>query len=222
MRPFPINQFSPARPITATQRRSARWSAGTSKTLREAQKIPPSGALRLTQPDQPIIAVIGRQVEKQTLVFMNVNVLRGKRSEYASVRILATPSVDAQVRSNPARAEARAATEQSPAGSVAARWTPADGGRSEEAGPSFRACAGSSRPSTRAGRSSAARPAVVAVGCKTHVVCRWSLVGVGRSADAGQPRLIAAAACATCGIQTLPKRAKGTCVLLKENTTVFS
>ena len=168
-----------------------------------------------------MLAVMDRQVDGQTLVFTNVKVLRGKLSVHASVRISAARSADAQVRSNPARAEARDATEQSPAGSVADRWTPAEGGRSEGAAPSFRVSAAFFRPSTRAGRSSAARPAVVAVGCKTRVVRRCSLVGAGRPADVGQPRLNSAPVCTTCAIQTLPERAKENCVLLTKNTGVF-
>jgi len=51
MRLISINRQSSARPLTATQRRSARWSAGTSKTLREANTISGPGALILTIPD---------------------------------------------------------------------------------------------------------------------------------------------------------------------------
>ena len=221
MRPFPINQSFPARPITAIQKRSARWSAGTSKTLREAQKISRPGALRLTQPDRLMLPVMNRHVDGQILVFTNVKVQREERNEHASVRIFAALSADAPVRLKPARAEARAATEPSPAGSQAAGWSPAEGGRSAGAGPSFRIRAGFSCPSTRARRSSAARRAVVAVGSKNRVDCRSIGSALAEPALAGQLHHFAGLVRTTCAIQTLPERAKENCVLLTKNTGVF-
>ena len=48
MRPFLLNRYFPTRPITASEKRSARWSAGTSKTLRAAGTIDGLGARNLT------------------------------------------------------------------------------------------------------------------------------------------------------------------------------
>jgi len=215
MRPISINRQFSTRPITVTQRRSARWSAGTSKTLREANTISGPGALILPVLRQAIIAVGGD--------FLAEKMARQLRTDSASVRISAAASAASPVRFVPACAESRPANDYSRAGSRCATtlWRPAqaDSGRSERARPGLCTRAISSRHSARVGRCSAARPA-------------FGSFGHGRSGR--RPYLGGGANCGpvdgfmsvprrvTCAIQTLRESVKGNCVPRIENATAFS
>jgi hypothetical protein len=215
MRPISIDRQFSTRPITVTQRRSARWSAGTSKTLCEANTISGPGALILPVLRQAIIAVGGD--------FLAEKAPRQLRTDFACARILAATSAASPERLVPACAESRPATDYSPAESrcVTTLWRPAqaDSGRSERARPGLRTRAISSRHFARAGRCSAARPA-------------FGSFGRGRSAR--RPYLGSGANCGsvdgfmsvprrvTCAIQTLRESVKGNCVPRIENATAFS
>ena len=140
-----------------------------------------------------------------------------------SVRILAAASAASPGRLAPTRAESRAATERSRAGSrgVAATWRPAqaDGRRAKERARVSAPRVASSRYSTRTHRSSAARRAFVTVGNARRAAARRFSPSACCPADATRRRVMGAS---LTPVQTLPFWGKENSVPLKENENSFS
>ena len=119
------------------------------------------GALILVASCDPNVPFVAQSIRAVGVDFSIVKSDRKSQGESMGVRISAAESTASQVRSTPAHAESRDATERSRAGSrsVLARWRPAeaDGWRKRGASPCLRARAARSAGSTMARRNSAAR-----------------------------------------------------------------
>jgi hypothetical protein len=190
--------------------------------LTDPNTIEGPGALILVASCEPILSAVGLSVSMVCVDFPTMKWGQESLREITGVRISAAKSTASQVRSTPARAESRDATERSRAGSrsTVGRCRPAqaDGGRSEGARPSLCAGAASFRRFTRPRRSSAARRGFVMVGDLPRVSPRVDLAGVSWLADATGPRAWLAS---LTPVQTLPFWGKENSVPLKKNTGVF-
>jgi hypothetical protein len=223
MRPLSINRQSSARPITSRKKGLSRWSRRRRTTLIDPNTIEGPGALILVASCVTILTIARQSLAAKSFDFTIVKPDLGAQGEAPSVRISWALSVASPMRSAPARAESRDATERSRAGSrsPAARWRPAqaDGGRSEGARPCLRARAASSRHFTRPRRSSAARRGFVTVGDPHRVAARSRLAGECWLADASRRGAVVAS---LTPVQTLPFWGKENSVPLKENEDSFS
>ena len=192
MQPLSINRQSFARPITSQEEGLSRWSRRRRTTLIEPNTIEGPGALVLVAACATMPTATGPVLGARRFVFTTVKPDLAARGEAPSVRISWALSVASPMRSAPARAESRDATERSRAGSrsAAARRRPAqaDGGRSDGARPSLRARAASSRHFTRPRRSSAARRGFVSVGNSRKAAARWFSVSTSCAANAARRR----------------------------------
>ena len=225
MRPLFINRQSSVRPITSPKKGLSRWSRRRRTTLTDPNTIIGPGALILVASCEPVPTAMRQGIVVVAVVFPVAEPTRNAGRDPARVRISAAVSAESQLRRTPAREESRDATERSPAGSRSTgarrRSAQADGGRSEGARPSLRACAGLSRDSTRARRSSAARRVFVAVGRSNQPLIRRLPASARRQAGAGQSRPVAFLRASLTPVQTLPFWGKENSVPLKKNTGVF-